>query len=196
MSDFGTNMSFVRYISGQPHSVEIPTADDFAFEVERVHGAKAVQPSAVLKQVAVRQYRDSNAAKKERKAAIVAQQVMRSKVVCVDEKVSVEQARELMLAHHFHHLPVLRADCLVGILSDRDLLSPKARPKERVSVVMAHDVLTARPEARLADIARVMVSHAVGCVPIVNERNNVTGIVTSTDLLRCIMLHAPIDLWV
>ncbi len=34
---------------------------------------------------------------------------------------SVEQARELMLEHHFRHLPVTRGEELLGIISMRDL---------------------------------------------------------------------------
>ncbi len=189
-------MTFVRYISGQPQSVELPKREDFAFQVERASGVEPVHATAMRPEVASRHYRDVAPPIKERRQAMTAHQVMSTKVIAVDDKVPVESARAIMLEHRFHHLPVLRDGCLVGIVSDRDLFAPKARLRDKVLQIMSHDVLTARPEARIADLARVMVGHTIGCVPIVNEVNKVVGIVTRTDLLRCIMHHAPIDLWI
>jgi len=42
----------------------------------------------------------------------------------------IDQARDLMLEHHFRHLPVTRGDELVGIISMRDLTRAAAEDRD------------------------------------------------------------------
>jgi CBS domain-containing protein len=49
---------------------------------------------------------------------------------------------------------------------------------------MTKDVRTVRPDATLADVARQMIDHHLGAVPVVDEQGRLLGIVTEADLLR------------
>ena len=55
-------------------------------------------------------------------AAITAQMVASSPVVCVDEQATVEEAAELMSRNKIKHLPVTSNGKLSGILSDTDIM--------------------------------------------------------------------------
>lgn len=110
---------------------------------------------------------------------------------------TVGEARRLQAERRLRHLPVLNEDGrLVGILSDRDLLrlGPSAPADRLVETVMSVDVLTATPEARLIDCARVMLRARVGCLPVVREDGVLVGILTRSDLLRALMSEGPLQL--
>lgn len=52
------------------------------------------------------------------KAGLVAS----SPVTTIDEEASVQEAAEVMRRKHVKHLPVTRQNCLVGMLSDTDII--------------------------------------------------------------------------
>lgn len=52
------------------------------------------------------------------KAGLVAS----SPVTTIDEEASVQEAAEVMRRKHIKHLPVTRQNCLVGMLSDTDII--------------------------------------------------------------------------
>jgi CBS domain-containing protein len=101
---------------------------------------------------------------------------------------------------HFHYLPVLDGKRLVGLVSQRDILeatvsgvdrSPAAQAREArflernfVRDLMKTRVLTARPSDTVAVAAGRMLDSRVDALPVVDERNELMGIVTSHDLLR------------
>ena len=55
--------------------------------------------------------------------------------------------------------------------------------------IMTRQVVTARPDAEVREIARLMLTHRVGAIPIVDDELRVVGIVSDHDLLR----HPPSD---
>lgn len=126
-------------------------------------------------------------------------QVMSARPVTVTPDTTVPEAMKLMQDRGIRRLPVLRSDGrLVGIVTDRDL--KQAMPSEATSLsiweltylmsrlpvrqVMTASVLTVSTEAPLKDAAYTMLKHRIGGMPVVNERNEVVGVVTVTDVLR------------
>jgi acetoin utilization protein AcuB len=105
-------------------------------------------------------------------------------------------ALEKMEFHQIHHLPVLSASRhLVGILSDRDcrlaLNSPFVERAywqndvvETVTVrqVMTPAPITVSPDTTAYEATRLMLTHRVGCLPVMNDETLV-GILTRSDLL-------------
>lgn len=117
--------------------------------------------------------------------------VMQRNVATVTEDETLALARQLMLWRGVRHLPVLRAGRLIGILSERDLLS-QARPESgrhtiegSVADAMRQPVETIEPLAPLADAAAKMAVETLGCLPVVRE-GELLGIITTTDLLASI----------
>ena len=99
-----------------------------------------------------------------------------------------KSALQLMQKHAIHHLPVLGADDqLVGIVAERDLMFAALRylgSSVDVEQVMHRKVVTARPGMTVAAAASLMVANAIGGLPVVDERGNVVGVITETDIFK------------
>jgi CBS domain-containing protein len=57
----------------------------------------------------------------------------------------------------------------------------KTRPKH-VKDVMSRNVITVRPEAHIQDVAALMTAHHLRALPVVDDENQVVGIITESDL--------------
>jgi CBS-domain-containing membrane protein len=50
--------------------------------------------------------------------------------------------------------------------------------------IMTKDVITIRDEATVEELARLLMEHRISGVPVVDEKNQIEGIVTENDLIR------------
>jgi len=99
-------------------------------------------------------------------------------------------ARKLMLEHKLRHLPVVRDDDLVGLLSDRDIklmLGPEFAypdPRElRVEDVMVPDPYVVDEATALATVLRHMADAHLGAA-LVTRDGELAGIFTAMDACR------------
>lgn len=116
---------------------------------------------------------------------MLVQAIMTRDVVTVRETDSLEHAAAVLGRHRFRHLPVVRGDQLVGLLSDRDRAAATCRPPAkrpaRVGAVMRAAPIVVSPSTPVEQAARLMVEHKIGALPVVADR--LVGIVTASDLL-------------
>jgi CBS domain-containing protein len=122
--------------------------------------------------------------------------MMTPEVVAVDASQPVSTVEELMSADRIRHLPVLDGDVLVGLVSQRDVLavslpigSDEAEDRERksrisVQQIMRGSVETVGPDTDVVDAADRMLELKIGCLPVVDERLHLVGIVTEADFVR------------
>jgi CBS domain-containing protein len=85
------------------------------------------------------------------------------------------------------HVPVVRGDEVVGVLSERDILARRAQggdawSDEVVAAVMSQPPLVAVPDQEIAQAAARMAAHKIGCMPVVS-RGRLVGMITTTDLM-------------
>ena len=124
---------------------------------------------------------------------------MSSPPVTITPDTPLQAALNLMHKHRFRRLPVVdEKGTLVGIVSERDLLYASPPPstllsglglnhlltERRVDEIMICSVLTATPDTFVEDAARLMVENKVGGLPVVDEDNQVVGVITETDVFR------------
>jgi CBS domain-containing protein len=124
--------------------------------------------------------------------------VMTRDVTTLNHNASLEFAEGLMLMREIRHIPIVDEEgAVVGMISNRDLFrsalafaigyGEKGRSTLQKSVkvkdVMVEPVITIPPGTTLAQAARLLVEHKVGCLPVV-EDGRLRGIVTETDLLQ------------
>jgi acetoin utilization protein AcuB len=124
---------------------------------------------------------------------------MSSPVVTVTSDTSFQEALKLMRDHRIRRLPVIDKKYeLVGIVSERDLLhaSPSSATslsvweltyllsKIQIREIMTKDVSVATPEMPIEDAAHLMVSHRIGGLPVIDEHNQVVGMITETDVFK------------
>ena len=89
------------------------------------------------------------------------------------------------------HLPVVRGERVVGVISDRDLFEhtgwmwdgEHGKAPVHVQDVFQPDPLTAGPDDSVAYLAKKLVEWGVGSAPVV-EHGRLLGIVTESDVLR------------
>jgi len=115
--------------------------------------------------------------------------VMTRYVITLNPHHSFSDSVSLMAKHSFRHFLVVdETGRLVGVVSDRDILRVLARTNHwnttSVSQFMTHDVMTVKPNTGLSVVVGKMLSKRVNCLPVVDEDNNLQGILTSTDLLK------------
>jgi acetoin utilization protein AcuB len=97
-------------------------------------------------------------------------------------------AHDLMRKYALRHLPVLEKGKLVGILTERDLLSLEAMVAldpdgETVEDGMTQDVHTVAPDDRVKEVVSDMAANKHGSAVVV-EHGKVVGIFTVTDALE------------
>lgn len=142
------------------------------------------------------------------RSIIVAEQIMAAPVVTITIDARVTDALKRFHVEGFRHLPVVTsAGRLVGILSDRDALRHLAGLNDgyqpqlpldsdgTVEQLMAPRVLTASVDTDVRYIARLFVEQHIGAVPIM-QAGRLAGIITRSDVLRAVMRHYALELWV
>jgi acetoin utilization protein AcuB len=109
---------------------------------------------------------------------------------------SLHIADGMMCMGEVRHLPVVSNGELVGVISQRDILrapglshllsTAKAVLRSlRVDDVMSRELVTIGADASVGEAAHKLLSHRVGCLPVV-ESGALVGIVTTSDLLRAL----------
>jgi acetoin utilization protein AcuB len=112
----------------------------------------------------------------------------------------VRAAVLLFVENRIRHLPVVRGDSLVGIISDRDLkrampsILAGSTPEEyqdfmeetSVEQLMTKNPITCEPDTDLVDVVREFCVHKVGAIPVV-EGERLVGIVTQTDMMQAFL---------
>lgn len=124
---------------------------------------------------------------------IPVRQYMSALPECIDEALTLADAKDRMFALGVHHLPVLHDGKLVGILSQRDIAVAEALavvdaasiPVARVMTTMP---FTCGPNAHVEAVAREMADHYYGSVVVVDPEHpsQVVGVFTTTDALRAL----------
>lgn len=112
--------------------------------------------------------------------------VMTRSLVTLEEKDDLSKADTVLGLARIRHLPVVRGDTLVGLVTHRDILravTAKAETPVRAADIMTKDVRTIAPDARLAQAARQLLEQKIGCLPVV-EDGRLVGLVTEADLVR------------
>lgn len=124
--------------------------------------------------------------------------LMSTKVFTLGRNDKLSIADELMQQKRIRHLPVLDDDANVcGIVSQRDLfrgallraLGYGSRAEDlvldsvSVKETMSEQVHTTSPDTPIAEAARQMIEHKIGCLP-VTEQGKLVGLLTESDFLR------------
>jgi WS/DGAT/MGAT family acyltransferase len=130
--------------------------------------------------------------------------VMTREVVTIRTADSLLHAYRLMRGRRIRHLPVVDgAGDLVGIVTERDLLSAAASSLERASVearihvlagseaieVMETHLCVATPDENACEAGARMMRHKIGCLPVVGDGGRLVGIVTEQDFVRWATEH-------
>ena len=124
---------------------------------------------------------------------------MTADVITIDQDADIIEARAVMVAKRFRHLPVVDAkDRLAGIITDRDVRSALSLERYntplkpgtdsgisgiRVADVMTRDPVTITLDSTIQDALLLVRDHRVGAFPVVDASGRLCGILSDSDLL-------------
>ena len=126
---------------------------------------------------------------------------MTAKVITVDVHTALPDAHKLMRSHKIRRLPVMDGDTVVGIVTRSDIREASPSDATSLSVWELHyllgkltmgDMMTPRPftilpTATIRDAARMMDSHKIGGLPVVDTEGKLQGIITESDIFRILI---------
>lgn len=146
---------------------------------------------------------------------MLAKDVMTPTVVTLEADRSIRHAIEIMVAHQIGALPVIGGDgTVIGIVTEGDLLRRIGSAKSNsglnarddrtmalrryiktrswyVKDIMTSEMLTARPETPVGQIADLMLDKNIKHVPILDS-GRIVGMVSRSNLLQA-LLSPPVD---
>jgi len=172
---------------------------------------RAYQDANLLrKNTAEKAYITTSQVLKERGLALHAHQIMTAPVVTLLPATSIAEAWELFRERRFRHVPVVNEEGKIyGIISDRDLLRYAATMGKvplhadnmsedsiLIGALTKTRVITASQDSEIRQIARMLFDQRVGAMPVVSSTGIIEGIITRSDILRTLVNHAPLELWV
>jgi CBS domain-containing protein len=126
---------------------------------------------------------------------------MATNIEVIDRNDNLRTVEERMATKQLRHLPVLEQGEVVGIVTQRDLFKAamsstmgygeKAQQaylqSVRVKEIMVYPVITVAPDTPVTAAAAMIIDKGIGCLPVV-EGTRLVGMLTKTDLLRCLYM--------
>jgi CBS domain-containing protein len=127
---------------------------------------------------------------------------MRAPAVTININAPVSEALALMREHEVRRLPVtLETGELRGIITQGDIRGADilrvagfdpvdiadALRQVKVDEVMTQDPLTVTAETGLREAALLMIENKIGGLPVIDDDNNVVGIITESDLFEALL---------
>lgn len=125
--------------------------------------------------------------------------IMIGQVHTVHQDAPMNHAASVMGQYGIRHLVVINGmEQPVGIISERDLLRHIAHSLSRgvnvpgrvpVRELMISVPFTVRPETPLARASAILATKKIGCVPVVDDRTRLAGIISVVDVLKYVAAH-------
>ena len=106
-----------------------------------------------------------------------------------------------LLAQGINHVPVVSGTILIGLITSSDIISlgistigPDAGTLDayynscyKIEDIMVKDLITISENDSVKDAAKALANGGFHSVPVVNDKNELKGIVTSTDLIKYLL---------
>lgn len=130
---------------------------------------------------------------------MLAEDIMTRDPLSVNDTTPLAEAFAVLTESEVRHLPVLRDEELVGIVSDRDFRGLglslvndvqsfddlRRRMRRGVSELMSGSVISVDADTPLADVIDLFVEEKVGAIPVVEPGTaHLVGIISVLDVLR------------
>ncbi|MEM6526917.1 MAG: CBS domain-containing protein [Chloroflexota bacterium] len=126
---------------------------------------------------------------------------MTTPVVSVSPSTTLIEADRTMTEYGIRRLPVIENGKLVGIITKGDVREARASTANSLSIwelnylvarlkveqVMHGNVLTLTGDSHIADAANLMMNKKISGIPVLNEKQQVIGIITESDIFRMLV---------
>ncbi|WP_179348074.1 CBS domain-containing protein [Winogradskyella pacifica] len=127
--------------------------------------------------------------------------IMSTKIITLKKDDDLETAELLFKRHKIRHIPVVKDEAIIGMLSYTDLLRisfADAVDETETEIetlvynmftieqVMAKNVITVSSDASIKDVALILAQKEFHALPVVDD-GRLVGIVTTTDLINYLL---------
>ncbi len=123
--------------------------------------------------------------------------LMSTATVSIDIEQPASTILRLFASYPIHHLPVLSGQQVIGMLSSADVMKLQAfLPKSAsvseqylnqhasVATLVRKPVITISAHRLLSEAARLMSSHGIHALPVVDDQQRLLGVLTTTDIIQ------------
>jgi len=124
-----------------------------------------------------------------------AKDIMTRDIITVSPTMKVKELAMTLIKNQISGAPVASKDGkIVGIVSEADIVGKKGKD---VRAIMSKKVISITEDASVEEIARLMTTHAIKRLPVMNE-DKIVGIVSRADIVSAIAqgkhiaIHTPI----
>ena len=124
---------------------------------------------------------------------MLVKRTMSKNVVSVSVPGNREKVLDLMRKENKAVLPVVKEDTnvLVGVITRSDLINNP--DEEQIAMLMSRNLVTVSPDDDVTDAARIMIDNNVRRVPVINDDEELVGIITSFDLVSKALTKVNVD---
>ena len=127
--------------------------------------------------------------------------IMTADVCFIDINETLQKAKSLMHSKKIRHLPVIKNDKLIGMLSQTDIMrlsfgdiyDEPADSEEggffdmlSIDQIMKHNPKYVTPSDKISDVARILTTNEFHALPVVKD-DQLVGIVTTTDIISFLL---------
>lgn len=132
---------------------------------------------------------------------ITVREWMTKPVVSVTPDTPISTAHQMMKEYGIRRLPVVAHDKLVGIVTLGDIREASPSDATTLSIwelnylwaqltvekVMSRKVLSIHPDEFIIDAARIMLDKKVSGLPVIDDKQQLVGIITESDIFRMLV---------
>ncbi len=111
-------------------------------------------------------------------------------VISISSEDTLDTALNLMQENGIRHLPVIKDGDVLGMVSERDVLTHMGKVWDKVMHVediMNSDILSVNANDNLGDVAFALSSQKKGSAVVLDDEGKVYGIFTTTDALNALV---------
>ncbi|MDF2178502.1 CBS domain-containing protein [Aliiglaciecola sp. CAU 1673] len=126
---------------------------------------------------------------------------MTKQLVTIKPEATLAEVKAIFAKAKFHHLLVVEAGKLVGVVSDRDLLktvSPyigtaaeramdTATLTKKVHQIMSRNLWVLGPKDDVYDAVQMFSRQRISCIPVVDAERRPVGIISWRDIMRLLI---------
>lgn len=97
---------------------------------------------------------------------------------------TVRDALKTLAKHNRSGMPILKKDTkmVAGVLTRYDIF--KNPEEDQIALIMSDNYHSVEKEQDVKDAARILYEHRIHGLPVINNRKNLIGIISPTDILR------------
>ncbi|GAG55238.1 unnamed protein product [marine sediment metagenome] len=97
---------------------------------------------------------------------------------------NVKDALKTLAKHNVSGMPILKKDTktVVGVLTRTDIF--RNPEEDQVALLMSEEFHSVEREQNIKDAAKLLYEHRIHGLPVVNNRKNLIGIISPTDILK------------